>query len=221
MRGHTIVHVCRKQLNPMAASPQYLFSVSPPTTWPTPMVLLKPSWRMCWGWPACEKRLNLWVLMSSFTIYHLFWVEACSLCVSQQNICVEVLILVLLNVSLFGNRIVANLIKCKMSSWTSLVAQMVKESCNAGDLGSIPGSGRFPEEGNGYPLQYSCWRIPWTEETGGLLSMGSQRIGHDWATNTSLERWGHAGVGWTPSSIYLWPYRKGRLDTEAHRHGSK
>ena len=32
-----------------------------------------------------------------------------------------------------------------------------KEStCNLGDLGSISGSGRFPGEGNGYPLQYSC-----------------------------------------------------------------
>ena len=32
-----------------------------------------------------------------------------------------------------------------------------KESaCNAGDPGSIPGSGRFPGEENGYPLQYSC-----------------------------------------------------------------
>ena len=32
-----------------------------------------------------------------------------------------------------------------------------KESdCRAGDLGSIPGSGRSPGEGNGYPLQYSC-----------------------------------------------------------------
>ena len=32
-----------------------------------------------------------------------------------------------------------------------------KESAfNAGDPGSIPGSGRFPEEGNGNPLQYSC-----------------------------------------------------------------
>ena len=32
-----------------------------------------------------------------------------------------------------------------------------KESaCNAGALGSIPGSGRFPGEGNGNPLQYSC-----------------------------------------------------------------
>ena len=33
----------------------------------------------------------------------------------------------------------------------------VKESaCNAGDLGSIPGSGSSPGEGNGNPLQYSC-----------------------------------------------------------------
>ena len=32
-----------------------------------------------------------------------------------------------------------------------------KESaCNAGNLGSIPGSGRSPGEGNGYPLSYSC-----------------------------------------------------------------
>ena len=32
-----------------------------------------------------------------------------------------------------------------------------KESaCSAGDLGLIPGLERFPEEGNGYPLQYSC-----------------------------------------------------------------
>jgi len=44
-----------------------------------------------------------------------------------------------------------------------------KESaCNAGDADSIPGSGRSPGGGNGYPLQYSCWRIPWTEEPGGL-----------------------------------------------------
>ena len=31
-----------------------------------------------------------------------------------------------------------------------------------------------------------AWRIPWTEETGGLQSMGSQRVGHSWATHTSL-----------------------------------
>ena len=36
-----------------------------------------------------------------------------------------------------------------------------KESaCNAGDLGSIPGSGRSPGEGNSNPLQYSCLENP-------------------------------------------------------------
>ena len=35
-------------------------------------------------------------------------------------------------------------------------------ACNVGDLGSIPGLGRSPEEGNGYLLQYSSLKIPWT-----------------------------------------------------------
>ena len=100
-------------------------------------------------------------------------------------------------------------------------------ACNAGDLGSIPGSGRSPGEGNGAPLQYSwlenskdggawwatvhgvtkswtrlsdftlffhfhalekamathssvlAWRIPGKGKPVGLLSMGSQRVGHD------------------------------------------
>ena len=46
--------------------------------------------------------------------------------------------------------------------WDSLVAQMSgKEfACNAGDLGSTPGSGRSPGEGNGNLLQYSCLENP-------------------------------------------------------------
>ena len=55
-----------------------------------------------------------------------------------------------------------------------------KESvCNAGDPGLIPELRRSSGEGKGYPLQYSCWRIPWTEKPGGLQSMGSQRAGQD------------------------------------------
>ena len=50
-----------------------------------------------------------------------------------------------------------------------------KESaCSVGDLGSIPELGRSHGEGNGYPLQYSCLKILWTEEPGGLQSMESQ-----------------------------------------------
>ena len=48
---------------------------------------------------------------------------------------------------------------------------------NSGDAGFIPGSGRSPGGGNGNPLQYTFpWTIPWTEEPGGLQSMGSQRV---------------------------------------------
>ena len=32
-----------------------------------------------------------------------------------------------------------------------------------------------------------AWRIPWTEEPGGLRSVALQRVGHDWATNTDTE----------------------------------
>ena len=51
----------------------------------------------------------------------------------------------------------------------SLVAQMVKEfAYNAGDLGSIPGSGRTPREENATHSSILVWRIPWTEEPDGL-----------------------------------------------------
>ena len=57
---------------------------------------------------------------------------------------------------------------------------MVKASaCNAGDLGSIPGSGRAPGEGNANQSNILAWKIPWMEEPGGLQSMGLQRVGHD------------------------------------------
>ena len=47
------------------------------------------------------------------------------------------------------------------------------------DLGSIPGSGRSPGGGNGYPPSLLAWKIPLTEEPGGLQSMGLRRVGHD------------------------------------------
>ena len=50
-----------------------------------------------------------------------------------------------------------------------------KEStCNAGDLGLIPELGRFPGEGNNYPLQYSG-----LEDTMAYIVTGSQRVRHD------------------------------------------
>ena len=52
-------------------------------------------------------------------------------------------------------------------------------ACNAEDLGSIPGSGRSPGEGNGNPLTILAWRIPWTRSLAGYSPWGPQRIGHD------------------------------------------
>ena len=51
--------------------------------------------------------------------------------------------------------------------------------CTVGDLGSIPGLGRSPGEGNGNYSSILAWRIPWTREPGGLQSMGSEKVGHD------------------------------------------
>ena len=49
------------------------------------------------------------------------------------------------------------------------------------DPGSILGSRRSPGVGNGNSLQYSCWEISWTVESGGLQILGLQRVRHDWA----------------------------------------
>ena len=50
-----------------------------------------------------------------------------------------------------------------------------KESaCNAGDLGLIPGSGVSLEKEMATHSSILAWRIPWTEETGRLQSMGLQ-----------------------------------------------
>ena len=60
------------------------------------------------------------------------------------------------------------------------MAQWVKNPPNnaeeTGYAGSIPGSGRCPGEGKDNPLELVlAWRITWTEEPGGLQSLGSQK----------------------------------------------
>ena len=51
--------------------------------------------------------------------------------------------------------------------------------CNAGDPGSIPGSEDPLEKGIATHSSILAWRIPLTDESGGLQSMGLQRVGHD------------------------------------------
>ena len=55
---------------------------------------------------------------------------------------------------------------------------------DAGDTGSIPGSGEPLELEMATHSSILAWKIPWTEEPGGLQSMGSQRVRHNSETNT-------------------------------------
>ena len=72
---------------------------------------------------------------------------------------------------------------------------------NVGDLGSIPGSGRFPGEGNGNPLQYSCLEHPinggdwWATVHGGLEELDTTErlhfttLGKSMAAHSSILAW--------------------------------
>ena len=63
---------------------------------------------------------------------------------------------------------------------------MVKnQPANAGDKDLIPGLERPPGEEMATHSSILAWKIPWTEEPGGLQSLKSQRVRHDWVTNTS------------------------------------
>ena len=53
------------------------------------------------------------------------------------------------------------------------------DSGDARDAGSFPGSGRSPVVGNATHSNILAWRIPCTEEPGGLQSMGPQIVRHD------------------------------------------
>ena len=48
-----------------------------------------------------------------------------------------------------------------------------------------------------------AWKIPWTEEPGGLQSMGSLRVGRDWATSLSLLPFMHWRRKWQPTPVFL------------------
>ena len=48
-----------------------------------------------------------------------------------------------------------------------------------------------------------AWKIPWTEEPGGLQSMGSLRVGHDWVTSLSPFTFIHWRRKWQPTPVFL------------------
>ena len=65
-------------------------------------------------------------------------------------------------------------------------------------------------EGDGTHSSTLAWRIPWTQEPGGLQSMGSLRVGHDWATSLSLFTFMHWRRNWQPTPVFLPGESQGR-----------
>ena len=55
-----------------------------------------------------------------------------------------------------------------------------------------------------------AWKIPWTEKPGRLQSMGSQRVGNDWATSFSLFIFMHWRRKWQPTPVFLPGESQGR-----------
>ena len=55
-----------------------------------------------------------------------------------------------------------------------------------------------------------AWKIPWTEEPGRLQSLGSLRVGHDWATSLSLFTFMHGRRKWQPTPVFLPGESQGR-----------
>ena len=55
-----------------------------------------------------------------------------------------------------------------------------------------------------------AWKIPWMEEPSGLQSMGSLRVGHDWATSLSLFTFMHWRRKWQPTPVFLPGESQGR-----------
>ena len=67
--------------------------------------------------------------------------------------------------------------KCGFSH--SLIKSPPVSAGDIRDIRSIPGLGSPLEEGMATHSSFLAWRVPWTEDPGGLQPMGSHRVGHD------------------------------------------
>ena len=96
-------------------------------------------------------------------------------------------------------------------SWVSRIGRQILYHCAIWEahimlrkpqLGYIKSHRDTFREGDGTPLQYSCLENP-REEPGRLQSMGSQRVGHNWATSLSLFTFMHWRRKWQPTPVFL------------------
>ena len=87
-------------------------------------------------------------------------------------------------------------------------SEVKASACNARDLGSIPGSGRFPGKGNGYPLQYSCMENSISRGAWWATVDYSPGVAKSWTWltdfhshgNISCKEWKNKGKKWQGSN---------------------
>ena len=86
---------------------------------------------------------------------------------------------------------------CSLEERASLVAQMVKSlpAMQETRVWFLGGEDPLEKEMAAHSSTLA-WKIPWMEEPGGLQSMGSQRIGHDWVTSLSFLSFRVKGIHW-------------------------
>ena len=87
--------------------------------------------------------------------------------------------------------------------WSDLAAAAAGNLCSIRKI--LPGffAHDFTEKAMAFHSSTLAWKIPWTEEPGGLQSMGSLRVGHDWATSLSLFTFMHWRRKRQPTPVFL------------------
>ena len=85
--------------------------------------------------------------------------------------------------------------------WTLILFYSIFSSFNGDWFFNHSESG--PEKAMAPHSSILAWKIPWTEEPGRLQSLGSIRVGHDWATSLSLFTFMHWRRKWQPTPVFL------------------
>ena len=88
--------------------------------------------------------------------------------------------------------------------------QHARPSCPSPTPRVYPNSCPLTEKAMATHSSTLAWKIPWTEEPGRLQSMGSLRVGHDWATSISLFTFMHWRRKWQPTPVFLPGESQGR-----------
>ena len=98
-----------------------------------------------------------------------------------------------------------------LSNWSqgaSLGAQRWRITCQCGRHGFHPWVRKIPWRSKGQYSSIPAWAIPWTEEPGGLQSMGPQRVGHELETKQKQN--------WSQKSISVWATKLPGLKSWPH-----